>query len=222
MNDSPEAIIFYNGGSCGDLLKTLCLSQLVDDHDLSMNDVGKVSVDQRFKFKLEEPNLPHSIPHERIECAHRCSDGIVAHFSGSRLFWIRMPESLNLASTSAVFRKIGIKDHVDWAMKSPTWFAMAEEKLGRPIENDEDMIAARLAELKAYDGEMVELASARPIGEIPFESVIHPVLCARVVEKVIASPLRKTEKFYRQHWQWRRKNAWFLEMINEPAVHGNR
>lgn len=215
MSDAPAAIIFYNGGSCGDLLKTLCMGQLSDTHDLSMNAVGKVSVDQRFKFSLEVSDGPYDGPFETIECAHRCNDAIAYHFSNSRLFWIRMPQHLNLASTRAVFRKIGIENHADWKDKVPAWFNMAEEKLGRPIENDDDMIAARLAELEVYDREMVELAATGLISEISFECIINPVRCAKVVEMVTASPLRKMEKFYRQHWQWRQRNTWFLGMIHD-------
>lgn len=213
-SESPKAIIFYNGGSCGDLLKSLCLGQLIDRYDITINEVGKVIVDQRFKFALEGSDGPYHGSFDPIECSHRCSEGIVAAFRESRLYWIRMPSRFNHASTVAVFKKIGIADHEDWMMKSPNWFLKAQDTLGRKITNDGDMIAARMAELESYDRKMGEFAIMNGIDELSFSDIIRPTACVAVVERVIGSKLRYMEKLYRQHWQWRQRNKWYLDMID--------
>lgn len=213
LNDRPLAIIFYNGGSCGDLLKSLCLSQIDDRYDLSMTDIGKVVVDQRFKFSLDALHGPYDGPAELIECAHKCDQAVVDYFKNTRLFWIRMPREFNVASAHVVFKKIGIADPHDWRHKLPYWFEMAEEKFGKKIETNADMLEARIVELNVYDQEMVELASTSGIEELSFIDIIHPRTCAMVVKRVIGSSMRCVEKFYRQHWQWRQRNRWFLDMI---------
>lgn len=226
MLDYPLAIIKYFGGTAGDFLKSLCVSQFTGGR-LDLTVQGAVNATNYLKITLEKekfkrigigkyPPIDDIAKFDQVENTHWLPDAMIAqylsHQSTARLYRITAPDSC----VKSIARAFMIKKRLDSVEQWLEIIPQFKSILGSDatVESCQNHFAAGLQQDLDCD------RTALPF--IPTIDMLHlfdQAICQSIVQDLIRTPLPRVELFKDQHNAYCAYNDWFIESLADNVIH---
>lgn len=208
---SIQAIICYNGGSAGDLIKKLAL--LCHNVDTgTVHDNGMVTLSQYFKqffieayYKNTKLNNINWTQISKIENSHFYSDQFVE--IAQRLYFIDYPEDINSVILSEYVRK----------RHCGSWTKFLEMNIGTLPEVVRDKVNLSNCQQVFEIQWLKNIKSWRQntmLKPIQFYDLLKKETILSVIEEVSGSNVKNMDRFDDVYTKWLETNSVFVELIN--------
>ena len=215
MTDT-RSIIVYPSGACGDLLKTLCMNQLMGE-TVIISAAGKVDCAKPLWDYIQQRRQidPHKC--HTVENTHFINAAMLVLFPHAKICQISVPWNRFRKITQGFFAKSGItasSSIANWQSNHPKWWQWNSDLLGRDIICYDDLVTSQM--LSSYQ-EMIEFGDImgnRTVHKIEFLEILDAQQCARIVANLLGTALPNEQLFFQQYQRWYEKNLWFIDLVN--------